>query len=140
MTPVNGVGGWLLVLSRVLILWQPVIIGLTTAQTLGGLSMRDRHVTVLVLARALAAAFGVAAGLALSRRHRGAVRIAKLSLLVSGVIETIVYLTPSFPTSRGPGETRLWMAGTLIFYSGWYGYLARSKRVRLTFEDADGTA
>jgi hypothetical protein len=140
MTPVNGLGGWLLVLSRVLILGQPIVVGLTTAQTLGGLTMRERPVAVLVVARALAAAFGVAAGLALNRQHRGAVRLTKLSLLVSAAIEMIVYLTPSYPSSRGPGETPVWMAGTLLFYGGWYGYLAKSKRVRATFPGTNGGA
>ena len=136
MTPVDdrpGIGGWLLVLSRLLILWQPVIIGLMIAQALGGLSMRAWSVTALVLARGMAAALGVGAGLALKRRHQGAVRFTQVSLLVSAAIETLVYLTPSYPSARAPGETPLWVLGTLAFYGAWYGYLARSKRVRATF-------
>ena len=140
MKPANGVGGWLLVLSRLLIVWQPVIIGLTTAQALGGLAVRGPSVTIVVLARGLAAAFGLAAGLALKRRHPGAVRVAQLSLLFSAAIETMVYLTPSYPSSRGPGETPIWIAGTLTFYAAWFVYLVTSKRVRATFQGADATS
>jgi len=138
--PVNdhpGIGGWLLVLSRLLILWQPVIIGLTTAQALSGLSVRGASVTIIVLARGLAAAFGLAAGLAIGRRHPGAVAMTKLSLVLSATIETIASLSPSYPHDRGPGETPIWVAGTLALYGGWYWYLVRSKRVRATFREPD---
>lgn len=135
MKSVNGIGGWLLVLSRLLILWQPVVIGLATAQALGAISVRGTTVMLIVLARALTAAFGLAAGLALSRRHHGAVRLAQLSLAASAAVEILAYVTPSFPNNRGPGETPFWVLGTLLYYGGWLAYLLRSKRVRATFED-----
>ena len=137
MKSVNGIGGWLLVLSRLLILWQPIIIGLATAQALGAISVRGTTVTLIVLARALSAAFGLAAGLALNHRQPGAVRLAQLSLTASATIEMLTYLAPSFPNNRGPGETPFWVLGTLLYYGGWFAYLLRSKRVRATFGDAD---
>ena len=127
------IGGWLLVLSRLLILWQPILVGLITAQALDVLAVRGRTVVLIILARALATAFGVAAGLALRGRQAGAVRLAKLSLLLSAGIEMLVYATPSFPSNRGPGETPLWVLGTLAYYSSWFVYLIRSKRVQATF-------
>jgi len=136
MKSVNGVGGWLLVLSRLLILWQPIVIGLTTAQALTAISVRGTAVTLIVLARALAATLGLAAGLALNRRHSGAVRLTQFSLLVSLTVEMFVYVTPTFPNNRGPGETPFWVAGTLFYYGGWLVYLLRSKRVRATFADS----
>jgi len=136
MKSVNGVGGWLLVLSRLLILWQPIIIGLTTAQALTAIAARGTIVILLVLARALAAALGLGAGLALNRRHHGAVRLTELSLLTSLTVEMLAYVTPSFPNNRGPGETPFWVLGTLLYYGGWLVYLRRSKRVAVTFEDS----
>ena len=96
------------------------------ARTVDSLAIRGREVLVLLLVRVLVTAFGVAAGLALRRHHARAVGLAKVSLLLSGATELFIVLTPSFPNSRGPGETPIWVAGILIYFGGWLAYLMRS--------------
>ena len=126
-------GGWLLVLCRLLILWQPIVVGILMSRALDSLAIRGRLVQLILLTRVLVTALGVAAGLALRHQHRAAVGLAKASLALSAATDTFIYLTPYFPSSRAPGETPLWVVGTLTFYVGWFIYLMRSTRVRETF-------
>jgi hypothetical protein len=121
---------WLPVLARLMTLYQPIIVGLLTSRTVDSLAIRGREVLVLLLVRVLATAFGVAAGLALRRHHARAVGLAKISLVLSGATELFIVLTPSFPNSRVPGETPIWVAGILIYFGGWFAYLMRSTGVR----------
>jgi hypothetical protein len=121
---------WLLVLARLMMLYQPIVIGLLTSRTLDSLAVRGREVLVLLLVRVLVTAFGVAAGLALWRHHARAIGLAKVSQLLTGATELLIVLTPSFPNSRGPGETPIWVAGILIYFGGWFVYLMRSTRGR----------
>jgi hypothetical protein len=117
---------WLPVLARLMTLYQPIIVGILTSRTVDSLGIREREVLVLLLVRVLVTAFGVAAGLALRRHHARAIGLAKVSLLLSGATELFIVLTPSFPNSRGPGETPIWVAGILIYFGGWLAYLMRS--------------
>jgi hypothetical protein len=121
---------WLPLLARLMTLYQPIIIGLLTSRTVDSLAIRGREVLVLLLVRVLVTAFGVAAGLALRRHRARAVGLAKVSLLLSGATELFIVLTPSFPNSRGPGETPIWVAAILIYFGGWFVYLMRSARGR----------
>ncbi len=117
---------WPPLLARLMTLYQPIIVGLLTSRTVDSLAIRGREVLVLLLVRVLVTAFGVAAGLALRGHHARAVGLAKVSLLLSGATELFIVLTPSFPNSRGPGETPIWVAGILIYFGGWFAYLMRS--------------
>ncbi len=126
-------GGWLQVLSRLMILWHPIFVALMISPLLDSLSIRSRSVTVILLARMLVTGVGIAAGLALRGRHAGAVGLAKVSLAMSAATDMFIYFTPSFPSNRAPGETPLWVVGTLMYYGGWILYLMRSTRVRETF-------
>jgi hypothetical protein len=117
---------WLPLLARLMTLYQPIIVGLLTSRTVDSLAMRGREVLVLLLVRVLVTAFGVAAGLALRGRHARAISFAKISLLLSAATELLIVLTPSFPNSRVPGETPIWIAGILIYFGGWFAYLMRS--------------
>jgi hypothetical protein len=133
MSQVNGIGGWLLVLCRLLTFWHPVIVGLSAVRTITSVSILDRPVQLILLARVLATAFGVAAGLALRGRRPGAVRMATAALLLAGGTHLLQYLTPHFPHNRAPGETFVWVLGAMMYYGAWLIYLQRSKRVRATF-------
>jgi hypothetical protein len=128
-----AVGGWLLVLSRLMILWHPILVALMSSPLLDSLSVRGRSVTVILLARVFVTGLGVAAGLALRGRQARAVGLAKISLAMSATTDMFIYFTPSFPSNRAPGETPLWVLGTLMYYGGWILYLMRSARVRETF-------
>ena len=129
----QGVGGWLGLLSRVLIIWQPLSLGLIASSALRSLSVRGLPLALVLIGRLAVAAFGVAAGLALWRRRPGGVVLAKASLVLSAAADIFVYTTPYFPNNRPPGDTMLILIASLVWYGAWLMYLWRSKRVRDTF-------
>jgi hypothetical protein len=120
-------------LCRVLILWQPVSLGLVGSSALNSLSVRGLPLALVLLGRIAVAAVGVAAGLALWRRRPGAVTLARASLLLSAAADVFVYSTPYFPNNRPPGDSTLILAASMLWYGIWLMYLWRSKRVRQTF-------
>lgn len=129
----RSVGGWLGLLCRVLIIWQPLSLALIASSTLNSLSVRGVSLGLVLIGRLLVAAFGVAAGLALWRRRPAALALAKASLLLSAAADVFVYTTPYFPNNRPPGDAGLILTASLFWYAGWLAYLYRSKRVRETF-------
>ena len=129
----RGVGGWLLVLCLLLLVWQPVSLGLVASSVLGGLTIRGLPLALVLIARMLVAALGIAAGLALLGRRAGAVTLAKVSLAVSAATDVFVYTTPFFPSNRPPGDTALVVAASLAYHGVWMTYLFRSKHVKEIF-------
>ena len=129
----SGVGGWLLVLCLLLLFWQPISFGLLASAVLNRLSIRGWPFALVLLLRVVVTAIGIAAGLALLRRHPGAVTIAKASLVASAATDVFVYATPYFPNSRMPGDTTIVMAASLGYHAIWLTYLFRSRRVRNTY-------
>jgi hypothetical protein len=129
----RGVGGWLQVLVRMLTLWHPIVYGLSSAGALGAVPVRGPSVAIVIAARLLVVAYGVAAGMALRSGRDAAVRLALTSLALSAVMDLFVLTTPYYPSNRMPGETPLYAAATIGYYGGWMLYLARSRRVRNTF-------
>ena len=130
----TGVRGWLLVLCVLLLVWQPVSLSLTIAGRLDSLSLRGPGFAAVLAARFLAAALGIAAGLALLRRRPGAVTIARASLVFSAALDVVVYATPWYPNNRPPGDATLILIGSLTYYALWFVYLSRSRRVVAIFE------
>jgi hypothetical protein len=128
-----GVRGWLLVLCVLLLVWQPLSLGLVAASVVDAVAIRGLPLALLLLVRLLVAAFGIAAGLALLARRPGAVALAKTSLIASAATDAFVYLTPYFPNNRMPGDTPFYVAGSMAYYAIWLMYLVRSRRVRNTF-------
>jgi hypothetical protein len=128
-----GVGGWLLVLCVLLLIWQPLSLGLLASGVLNDLALRGVPLALVLLLRVLITAFGIAAGLALINRRPAAVTMAKASLIVSAATDVFVYLTPYFPSNRMPGETPFYIAASLAYYAIWLAYLFRAKRVKNTF-------
>jgi hypothetical protein len=133
--PNRQIGGWLLVLCGLLLVWQPIIAGLVASSVLGSLAIRGLPLALIVVLRILVTGFGVAAGLALLGRRPGSIVMAKVSLVASAATDLIVYLTPYFPNHRAPGETPLYVLASLTYYTVWMVYLIRSKRVQATFRD-----
>lgn len=119
----------LLVLCLLLMLVQPVNVGLTAARALDGLAVRGLPAVLVLLLRLLAAALGVGAGRSLLARRAGAVKLAKTALAAGAAADLVLYLTPYFPGNRAPGETPVLVAFSLTYYSGWWLYLSRSRRV-----------
>jgi hypothetical protein len=131
--PPRGVGGWLLVLCGLLIVWQPVSLGLVASGVLDSLPVRGLPLALVLIGRLLVTALGLAAGLALFSRRPAALTMAKVSLLASAAMDVFVYTTHYFPSNRMPGDTPLFIAVSLAYYTIWLVYLFRSKRVRDTF-------
>jgi hypothetical protein len=134
--PEPGVGGWLLLLCLLLMIWQPITVGLTASGALESIAIGGLPVTLVLVLRLLVTGLGIAAGLALLNRRAGAVGLARIVLLVSAATDVFVYLTPYFPSNRGPGEAPIFVTVSLVYYSVWIAYLSRSRRVRRTFRDA----
>ena len=126
--------GWLLVLCVLLLVWQPFSLALTTANMLDGLSLRGSGLAFVLIARLLAAGLGIAAGLALFQRKPGALSISNASHVFSAEVDVFVYATPYYPNNRPPGDALLLLIVSLTYYCMRLAYLARSKRVRATFQ------
>lgn len=139
MKPVNepasrsGVGGWLLVLCLLLLVWQPLSIALVASSALDALAIRGLPLALIMLMRLGVAAVGIAGGLALVKRRPGAVTLAKAALVLSAAADLIVYTTPYFPSNRLPGTTPFYIAGSFAYSAVWIAYLTRSRRVRDTY-------
>jgi len=139
MQPVNestsrsGIGGWLLVLCLLLLVWQPLSIALVASSALDALAIRGLPLALIMLMRLGVAAVGIAGGLALVKHRPGAVTLAKAALVLSAAADLIVYSTPYFPSNRLPGTTPLYIAASIAYSAVWIAYLTRSRRVRETY-------
>ena len=129
----RGIGGWLLVLCLLLLLAQPVSLGLVASSVVDSLAVRGMPVAVVLWLRLVVTAFGIAAGISLLGQRASAVGMAKASLVASAAMDTFVYSTPYFPNNRLPGDTPIYVAVSLAYYAAWLMYLVRSRRVRNTF-------
>src|SRR3990172_2833390 len=121
----NNLPGWLLVLCALLLVYQPISLALAASLALDALLVRGLPMVLVLVARGLVTAFGIAAGLALVGRRTGAVTMAKSSLVLSAATDVFVYTTPFVPSNRLPGTTPLYVAGSLAYYSIWLAYLFR---------------
>jgi hypothetical protein len=128
-----GVRGWLLLLSRLLIVWQPLNLAVAGMSALGAIGVRGWVVAAILTVRTIVTGVGVAAGIALSNRHAGAVTLAKAALAASAAVDLFVYTTPYFPSNRVPGDTIYYIAASLAYHAAWLAYLFRSRRVRNTY-------
>jgi hypothetical protein len=125
----------LLILTRLLIVYQPVSLALSASAALQSLSIRGSPLAAAIVVRVAVTALCVAAGLALTNRHSGAVALARAALVASAACDVFVYTTPYFPTNLPPGDAPLYVAGSLVYHTGWLLYLLRSRRVRAYLMD-----
>jgi hypothetical protein len=128
-----GVSGWLLVLCMLLLVWQPISLGLAASSALDALAFRGLPLALVLVVRLLVAALGIGAGLALLARRGAAVAMAKTALLASAFTDLLVYTTPYFPSNRLPGDTVWFVAWSMAYHAVWLVYLFRSIRVRNTY-------
>jgi hypothetical protein len=130
-------GGWLLVLCLFLAIWQPLNLALVASSALAALPLRGSPLALLLAARVIVTALGVAGAIAIYHRHSGAVTIAAVALVLSGCIEVFVYTTSYFPSNRRPGDTPWYIAWSIASHGAWLLYLFKSARVRRTLSDDD---
>lgn len=129
----EGVGGWLLLLCRMLVVFHPLSLAVTASNALGSLSARGTAVALILVVRLVVVGFGMAAGRALQALQPGAVTLAQAALLASAATDVFVYTTPYFPSNRAPGDTPYYAAASLAYHGTWMLYLFRSRRVRNTY-------
>jgi Ca2+/H+ antiporter len=129
----GGVGGWLLLLCRLLVVLHPLSLAVTASNALSALSVRGTAVVSILVVRLVVVGFGMAAGRALQTVQPGAVALARTALLLSAATDVFVFTTPYFPNNRLPGDTAFYAAASLAYHGAWLVYLARSRRVRATY-------
>jgi len=129
----SGIGGWLLVLCLLLLIWQPISLGLVASSMPDVLASGGLPAVLILLTRLIVTGFGIAAGLALLGRRPGAITLAKVSLVLSAATDVFVYTTPFFPSNRAPGEAPIYIVVTLAYSTLWFLYLLGSKRVQSTY-------
>jgi Protein of unknown function (DUF2569) len=127
------IGGWLLLLCRLLVVFHPLSLAITASGALSSLSSRGTAVALVLVIRLVVVGFGIAAGRALQTVQPGAVTLAKAALLASATTDLFVYTTPYFPNNRPPGDTIYYVAASLAYHGAWLAYLFRSERVRNTY-------
>jgi len=132
----SGIGGWLLVLCLLLLIWRPVNSALAGSQALSVLAVRGPSLAVALAALTLVTAFGVAAGIALLTKQGPAVGMAMAALLLSAALDLTIYTSSYFPSNRMPGDEFFYVAVSLIYHGAWLMYLLVSRRVRNTFESS----
>ncbi len=130
------VGGWLLLLCRLLVVFHPLSLAITASNAMSALPARGTAVGLILLLRLVVVGFGMAAGRALQTVQTGAVNMARAALVASVATDVFVYTTPYFPNNRLPGDTIYYVAATLAYHGAWLAYLSRSRRVRATYADA----
>ena len=131
----EAVGGWLLLLCRLLVVFHPLSLAVTASSALSALSVRGLPVALILLLRLVVVGFGLAAGRALQRLQPGAVTLAKAALLLSAATDLFIYTTPYLPNNRMPGDTIYYIAASLTYHAAWLLYLFRSRRVRAAFSE-----
>jgi hypothetical protein len=123
------IGGWLLLLCLLLMVWLPLNVALGVAHALHSIALGGLPVALVLVVRLLAAALGIAAARALLSRRPAAITITRAALIASAATDMLIYLTPYYPSNRAPGETPIYVTASLAYHGGWLLYLARSQRV-----------
>jgi hypothetical protein len=129
----HGIGGWLLALCLLLLVWGPVRSGLIASNALEALSVRGSSLAAALVALVLVTSVGVAAGIALLTKRGPAVAMAKAALILSAAFDLVIYMTSYFPSNRMPGDAPFYVAVSLSYHGAWLAYLFRSRRVQNTF-------
>jgi hypothetical protein len=128
-------GGWLLVLCLFLAIWQPLNLALVAASVLAALPVRGWPLALLLVARVMVTAVGVAAAIAIRHRHSGAATFAAVALVLSAGADLFVYTTSYFPSNRLPGDTVWYVAWSIATHGVWLGYVFKSRRLRALSEN-----
>jgi len=128
-----ALGGWLLILSRLLIVYQPVSLAISASTALDSYPTRGPKVLVAVALRIVVTGLCVAAGMALTNLSPSALSLTRLALLLSAASDIFILTTPYYPNNRPPCDTPYYVAASIAYHGAWLLYLWRSVRVRNTF-------
>ncbi|MFN7980429.1 MAG: hypothetical protein U0Q11_01095 [Vicinamibacterales bacterium] len=122
--------GWLLILSRVLMIWEPLEFAIAASSAFNAIAVRGFPVVLVLLARLAGTVLSVAASRGLAQRHPGSPMLTVAALAVTGATRVVAYVTPWFPSNRLPGQTPIYVALTLAFYGGSIVYLLVSRQAK----------
>lgn len=127
--------GWLLLLTRILMVWEPLLLALIYRLDLflPSLNAEEWLEAVVALARIALAGAGVAAGLAIRNVQPHAVALARCVLVADGALNTVLLNTRLLSSNRMPQDDLLYTAALLAHHGAWLVYLQRSPQVRGLF-------
>ena len=120
-------------LVAVFLIWEPVEYGVLASTSLPMFTVRGSSLLWVLTLKLLVVALGMAAGIALAGVSPAAVVLARTSVVLFAATDFFVYATPYLPNNRMPGDTPIYMAVSLIFWTAWFLYLLRSRRVWNTY-------
>ena len=125
--------GWLFLLCRILIVYEPTLLALTIAPIIYSINLRGWLVATVLIVRLLVAGLGVAAGLSLRDVRPHGVALARAALLASGAMGLVILNTRILPSNRIPGDDALYSLALVAHHGAWLVYLHRSRQVRRLF-------
>ena len=120
-------------LVAVFLIWEPVEYGVLASTSLPMFTVRGSSLLWVLTLKLLVVALGMAAGIALAGVSPAAVVLARTAVVLFAATDVFVYTTPYLPNNRMPGDTPIYMGVTLIYWTMWFLYLLRSRRVRNTY-------
>jgi hypothetical protein len=121
--------GWLLILSIVLYVWQPVTFAGELLMSFGTLGMRGVPAVVELLTHGGSAALSMAAARALSNESPAAPAIAAAALIVAAILGVQSLYWSSLPHNTMPSDKLPLAIVTVAHSAAWLIYLQRSSRV-----------
>jgi hypothetical protein len=123
-------GGWLLILSIVLYIWQPVTFAGELLLSLGSLGMRGVPAVIELLAHGGSAGLSIAASRALSNETPAGPAMAAVALVMAAILGVQSLYWSSLPHNTMPGDKLPLAILTVAHSAAWLIYLRRSKRVK----------
>jgi hypothetical protein len=127
------VRGWLLLLSRILIVYEPLALALSLSTILPTISVRGAAVGIALAARVVVAGLSVAAGLAIRDLRPHGLTLARAALVASAAFGLLALNTRILPSNRIPSDDLLYSAALVAHHGAWLVYLQRSRQVRNLF-------
>ena len=134
-SPEPPLGFWLWLLCGLLAGWGPLTLALEASGVLSGLVYGDPAAAVALAVRAGLAGLGVAAALALYRRHQVGLTLARIYLAGSVAFALARAGTSVLPSTLAPSDE--WIRFTVVglHASAWWAYLRLSPRVRRIYRE-----
>jgi hypothetical protein len=111
------------VLVVLLVAWEPVTLSVYASGVVDRVIERGALATLVLLARVVVAAVGIAAGLALWNDRPRSVAFARLAVILSAAATLLAAVTRALPTGAPPGVAGPLLALTLAWDAAWIAYL-----------------
>ncbi len=133
-SPTSKPGALVILLALLLLTWEPLVFAWRASAALSRVNHYGAPAVTLLLFRAVTIGVGIAAGKALLAGERHGVSLGQAFLGLSAVGAVWTYATPYFPTLAAPGDAWRRLLLVLAYDAAWSIYLARSRRVRASFD------